>query len=97
MHGGAEGFDTQVNDVALLLGKELGLTLRVVRPDYMLYHPKQAPLMRNMVIVNMVALLVACYDGRKTGGTHQCIDYAKGKVPVEYVTPTTRVKVPLKV
>lgn len=97
VHGGAEGFDTQVNDVALLLGKELGLTLRVVRPDYMLYHPKQAPLMRNMVIVNMVSLLVACYDGRKTGGTHQCINYAKGKVPVEYVTPVTRVKVPLKV
>lgn len=97
IHGGAEGFDTQVNEVALRLGKVLGDTLIVIRPDYSRYHPKQAPLFRNMDIVNRCDLLIACYDGRRTGGTCQCANYAKGKKPVEYVTPVERVKVPLKV
>lgn len=89
VHGGADGFDTQVDMVAKALGKIPGDTLIVIRPDYRRYHPKQAPLMRNMEIVNRCDLLVACYDGRKKGGTYQRVGYATGKKPVEYVTPTT--------
>lgn len=98
IHGGAPGFDTQVNEVALKLGKALGDTLIVIRPDYDSYRPQVAPLMRNDIIVERCSILVACYDGRKSGGTLYTINRAKqaGK-PVEYVTPVTRVKVPLKV
>lgn len=72
VHGGAEGFDTQVNDFALANGFQP----EVVRPDYKAYPPRRAPLERNKVIVDMCDLLVACYDGRKEGGTCQAIDYA---------------------
>lgn len=88
VHGGALGFDSQVNEVAKRLGKVLGDTLIVVRPDYKLYHPTQAPLFRNMVIVDQCELLVACYDGRRYGGTCQCVNYARGKgKPIDFVPP----------
>lgn len=98
VHGGADGFDTQVHGTALFLGKVLDDTLIVIRPDYDSYPPRVAPLMRNDIIVVRSDLIVACYDGRKMGGTLYTINRAKqaGKT-VEYVAPTTRVKVQLKV
>lgn len=96
VHGGADGFDTQVHEVGLRLGKVVGETLLVIRPDYKRYHYSVAPLIRNQEIVDIAELMVACYDGRKKGGTYQCIGYAKNRKPVEYVTPTVTVKVPLK-
>ena len=97
IHGGAVGFDTQVNDVGKRLGKVKGDTLIVIEPEYRLYHPKQAPLFRNMTIVNRCGLLVACYDGRKTGGTLYTINYARQTgVPIEYVTPVETIPVAVK-
>lgn len=52
----------------------------------------QAPLIRNQAIVDRVDRMVACYDGRKKGGTLFTINYAhKVHKPVEYVTPTIKV------
>lgn len=98
VHGGAfTGFDPQVEEVALELGKVLGETLLKIRPDYKKYLPKVAPLKRDEVIVDMVQALYACYDNRRYGGTYYTINYAKRVgVPIEYITPMTRVKVPQK-
>jgi len=85
IHGGAAGFDTQVNDFAKLYG----LTPKVIRPEYNKYPVKVAPIMRNYVIVDMADLLVACWDGRTYGGTWRTIEYAKSKgKQIVYVTPT---------
>jgi hypothetical protein len=76
VHGGASsGFDDQVHTFALANGFQP----EVIRPDYAKYHPKRAPLERNKVIVDSCNLLVACYDGRRFGGTFQTINYAKSK------------------
>ena len=87
VHGGARGFDTQVDTIA----KELGKTATVIRPDYNRYPPKIAPLERNKIIVDTVDLLVACYDGRKKGGTYQTVNYAEGRNVVVYLMPISGV------
>lgn len=86
VHGGAkDGFDKQVNDFALSVGKIRGTTLIVIRPNYGKYPPNIAPLIRNKEIVNMADLLICCYDGRKKGGTFQTRNYADGKIPIKEV------------
>ncbi len=92
IHGGAEGFDTQVHRIALQLGKVEGETLIVIRPDYRKYPAKVAPVMRNQQIVDACTLLVACYDGRKTGGTHDCVERGKAAAKqrefrIKYLSP----------
>lgn len=78
VHGGAVGFDAQVHRVAQALGKSEKVgTIIVVRPDYHRHVPKVAPLRRNEYIVDRAAVLYACYDGRKRGGTLYTINYAK--------------------
>jgi hypothetical protein len=74
VHGGANGFDTQVE----MYARKHNIKTIVIRPDY-LKHGKYAPLIRNKKIINMCDLLVACYDGRNCGGTYQTIKYAKTK------------------
>ena len=86
IHGGAEGFDTQVDVVALALGKKRWETLIVMRPEYNRYAPRVAPIKRNEAIVDRVDLLVALYDGRETGGTYRTIKYAKTRVQIKYLT-----------
>lgn len=95
VHGGARGFDEQVHEVGLKLGKIVGETLIAIRPDYRQYSYDVAPLIRNQKIVDMVERMVACYDGREKGGTLFTINYAR-KVHrlVEYVTPITKVDAP---
>jgi hypothetical protein len=71
-HGGAVGFDTQISNFARAHGiKEI-----VIKPEYTKYS-KVAPLIRNRKIVEVGEILIACYDGRKTGGTKYTIEYAK--------------------
>jgi hypothetical protein len=83
VHGGAEGFDTQVNEVAKILGKDVNQELLVLRPDYKNYPGKYAPLVRNKFIVDICELLVVLWDGRTTGGTYQAMTYAQGKgIPI---------------
>ena len=91
VHGGAEGFDKQVHEVALKLGKVVGETLLVIRPDYKQYSYNVAPLIRNQLIVDMVERMVACYDGRKKGGTFFTVNYANRiHRPVEYIMPIAK-------
>jgi hypothetical protein len=78
-HWGAahEGFDTQVERIA----NANKIELIPYYPKYHLFPPKQAPILRNFEIVDASDILVAFYDGRKSGGTHRTIEYAyeKGK------------------
>jgi hypothetical protein len=83
IHGGAVGFDTQVEQAA----KRHDLPTVVIRPDYQNHPPKVAPLIRNREIVDRVkatgGTLYACWDGRQRGGTWSTINYARAQgVPV---------------
>jgi hypothetical protein len=73
MHGGAPGFDSQVEEFA----KAHGIHQVIVRPNYLRYPPKVAPHVRNREIVDACDVLVTCWDGRKRGGTYQCREYAR--------------------
>lgn len=72
VHGGAKGFDLEVDGLA----RKMGFEPVTVPPQYKKHPPKVAPLERNKVIVHMSNLLVAYYDGRESGGTYQAIKYA---------------------
>jgi hypothetical protein len=91
LHGGAIGFDTQVENFA----KANGIETRVVTPNYKLYGSKQAPLVRDCQMVEMADLVVACYDGRRNGGTAYTLRYARSegkKVRVFQPVPVTETK-----
>lgn len=77
VHGGAIGFDTQVDKYA----KAHGLPEpEVIRPEYKKYDPMVAPIMRNYVIVDTCDALIVCYDGwRLSGGTYRTKKYAQAK------------------
>jgi pimeloyl-ACP methyl ester carboxylesterase len=72
VHGGAAGFDAQVNDFA---NKNL-IPLRKYLPDYRRFG-KSAPLKRNDEMLDACDILVAAYDGRKSGGTFYTVNKAK--------------------
>lgn len=81
LHGGAIGFDSQVNDFALLNN----IQQIVIKPNYSRFG-KGAPLVRNKEIVSQADLLIACYDGRKNGGTCFTINYAhKINIPIKLI------------
>jgi hypothetical protein len=88
IHGGAIGFDTQVNEIALRLGKVLDETLIVIPPDYDSNPMQTAPLIRNEIIVKRSDILVALFDGRKRGGTVFTIGRARiNDLPILFLTP----------
>ena len=71
LHGGAVGFDTQVNNIA----RELNRNIQVLPPDYSLFG-KFAPLIRDKFIAAKADILIALYDGRHKGGTFYTISQA---------------------
>lgn len=73
IHGGAVGFDTQVQGFA----KSIGIEPKVFRPEYGKYPPKIAPIIRNKEMLSMCDVVIACYDGRQRGGTAQVVHDAK--------------------
>lgn len=73
IHGGAIGFDSQVESFAV----EHGIKTEIIKPDYKTYYKKQAPLERNKIIVNECDLLVCLFDGRKSGGTYFTLNFAR--------------------
>ncbi len=84
IHGGAVGFDSQVDAFA----KAHGFEPLVLRPDYERYWGHVAPLIRNDEIVRRADVMVLCWDGRQNGGTWYSLVSAKRKgVPVEFVEP----------
>ena len=78
MHGGAIGFDSQVDAFA----KEHGLETFIIRPDYET-HWKKAPLIRNDEMLRRCNAVVALWDGRTTGGTYYTVSKAQSmEIPV---------------
>jgi hypothetical protein len=75
LHGGAIGFDSQVECFA----KAHGIETKVVPPDYARYGRSQAPLVRDCQMVEMADFVVACYDGRRNGGTAYTVTYARSE------------------
>ncbi len=85
IHGGAkDGFDKQV---AEFIEWDGNIEFEVFPPKYNLYAPNYAPIERNRRMVDQADLLIACYDQRITGGTHDTIKYAtRIGVLIEFVT-----------
>jgi len=90
IHGGARGFDDQVEKIA----KEIGIRTEIYLPDYEKYG-RCAPIMRNKEMLEKCSIVIACYDGRKTGGTFFVVTEARrmGKnviivpaVPVHHIS-----------
>ncbi len=80
LHGGAAGFDQQVAAIA----NQLGIATEAVQPDYTT-HGRAATFVRNRQIVDRCHTLLACYDGRTTGGTYDTIRYAtRHNTPITY-------------
>lgn len=73
IHGGAVGFDTQVQGFA----KSIGIEPKVFKPEYDKYPPKIAPIIRNKEMLKMCDVVIALYDGRKSGGTYQVVSDAR--------------------
>jgi hypothetical protein len=82
VHGGAIGFDSQVEQFA----KAYNISTTTIKPDYK-KNGKAAPLIRNREIVDLADLLIACYDGRKKGGTFYTLNYAKSKNVKTHIVP----------
>lgn len=82
IHGGAPGVDAMaeefVNKTENSL-KAFGITIRtkVFRPKYKEYPPKQAPIMRNIEMVDLGPDICLAFPAANSRGTLQCIDYAK--------------------
>jgi hypothetical protein len=77
IHGGAPGFDLQVNTLAAHVGKRYGIQTWIWRPDYQHYPPKLAPIVRNFAMIDWRPdLLVTLWDGRRYGGTWRTRQYA---------------------
>lgn len=74
VHGGAIGFDSQVEEYAKLHS----IPTIIIPPDYIRYG-KSAPIIRNIAIVNNSDKLVALWDGREYGGTYRTIQLAENK------------------
>jgi len=71
VHGGAGGFDSQVERFA----KQRGIKTEIHLPNYTLYPAKTAPLTRNRQIVAESNLMIFAWDGRKYGGTFYTMQY----------------------
>jgi len=93
IHGGAVGFDIQVENFA----SSHNIKTEIYRPDYKRFHPKKAALFRNKEMIAACDIVVACYDGRKSGGTFFTINEAKKAskkiilVPAQHHKPTQSV------
>ncbi len=76
--GGASGIDALAEKYA----DKKGIPKKIIYPDYELYG-KDAPLIRDKLIVDMADFIIAIWDG-KSGGTSFTVNYARRRnVPVE--------------
>ncbi|GAI36262.1 unnamed protein product, partial [marine sediment metagenome] len=75
LHGGAKGFDTQVDSAARRFRTKKNTS--VFYPDYKSFTKYGAPHVRNDQMLELADLVVACWDGRKRGGTYSVIRKAR--------------------
>lgn len=74
--GGATGIDGYARRYA----RERGIAYTEIRPNYDLYPPRQAPIIRNREIVDRSQQVLAFWDGRSRGTRsviHLCIELGK--------------------
>lgn len=71
LHGGAAGFDSQVERFAITHG----INMIKLLPDFD-KHGKEAPLRRNDRMIEMCDIVIALYDERGRGGTFYTINHA---------------------
>jgi len=84
IHGGAKGFDSQVDTYA----RQHDIPVLAFPPDYKNYPPQDAPLVRNYRMLELADLVVLCYDDRPTGGTAYVFTHAMArKLPIHRVEP----------
>lgn len=69
--GGAAGVDQTARDAAV----QRGLVVDVIRPDYMLWGNRKAPLVRNRQIVASADHVIGFWDGF-SGGTANAVAWA---------------------
>lgn len=79
VHGGADGFDWQVE----LFARSHGIETKILRPDYERWGRYEAPHVRNREIVALSKRMVICYDDRKSGGTYRTKEYAEAQVEAQ--------------
>ncbi len=70
--GGAEGVDT----LADRFSKQHNIPIKVIRPNYKLYPPKIAPLIRNEEIIKEANIIFTMWDG-SSRGTANALGHAK--------------------
>jgi nucleoside 2-deoxyribosyltransferase len=82
IHGGACGFDTSAGNCAT----KMGVPVIQYLPNYRKYG-SGATFMRNRAMIELCDAVVACYDGRETGGTFYTIRYARELNKPIYILP----------
>lgn len=85
LHGGAKGAD----QLADRYGREHGIPVNVIRPDYEQYPEKVAPLMRNTELVQLADAVIAFYGPKgKAGGSWDTVKKALARnLPVTELLP----------
>ena len=78
--GGAEGVDAAAARVA----HSLGIPLKEFLPDYAA-HGKQAPLKRNLSIIDYAEEVLAFWDGESHGTRHVVIECIRSGKPVRLI------------
>jgi hypothetical protein len=82
VHGGAKGADR----IAEAEAHKWGLLTEPHLPEYHLYGPKKAPLVRNTKMASLGAdLCIAWWDGLSTGTKHMIDQANKYGIPVEVI------------
>lgn len=78
--GGAQGVDS----AAARIAQELRIPLRQFLPDYET-HGRQAPLVRNLQIIDYAEEVLAFWDGESHGTRHAIIECIKRGKPVRII------------
>lgn len=78
--GGAIGIDTLAREVAEILG----LYMEEFLPNYKCFG-KQAPMIRNVTIVDNANLILAFWDGKSNGTRHAVLDALKKDKEVKVI------------
>lgn len=79
--GGADGIDT----IAEQYASASGLTLTIIRPDYLSYG-RRAPLLRNVAIAKACDAMLAVWDGQSSGTAHALEQARRDDRPTTTIT-----------